>query len=65
MRAPILELTVTELQQALRDYAEKHAVSQPDEVHIANGFGKVVLTVPLCPGSVVRGCEFQRQTEVD
>lgn len=63
MRVGVVEINVTELQQAIRDYVEKHAGSQPDVVWVNNDFDKVVLTIPLAPGAVIRGESFQRATE--
>lgn len=63
MRTHSVVISVAELQQALLDYAFKHAKSQPHEVLVDNGYGKIVFTVPLKLGTVVRGEEFQRQTE--
>ena len=65
MKLQTIELSVTELQQALRDYAEKHCPSQPAVVVVNNGFGKTVLHVPLAPGAVVMGTDFTRATEVE
>jgi hypothetical protein len=65
MHVPVVSITVTELQTALRDYMENHAPSQPDTVIVDNGFDKIVLTVPLTPGATIRGESFQRATEED
>lgn len=63
MKITTVTLTVTELQQALRDYVKKHASAQPDMVLVDNGYGKDVLEIPLAPGAVVRGTNFNRQTD--
>lgn len=64
MRLSSATITVTELQDAIREYVERNANSQLDEVYVDNGYGKLVLIVPLKPGAVIYGLEFQRQTEV-
>jgi hypothetical protein len=63
MRLHTITITVTELQEALQDYAERHTRTQPEIVIVDNGFDKIVLRVPLTPGAVVQGEEFMRQTE--
>lgn len=65
MKIHAVEITVTQLQQALRDFCEKHAASQPEIVYVNNGFDKLVLTIPLTGGAVISGESFQRQTEID
>ena len=64
MRLSSATITVTELQDAIREYVERNANSQLDEVYVDNGYGKLVLIVPLKPGTVVQGEYFQRKTEV-
>ena len=64
MRLSSATITVTELQDAIREYVERNANSQLDEVYVDNGYGKLVLIIPLKPGTVVQGEYFQRQTEV-
>jgi hypothetical protein len=63
VKAAVYVISVTELQDALRDYMEKHGASQCENVVVDNGYGKMVLSVPLAPGSVVSGESFQRKTE--
>lgn len=64
MKPHSFELSVTDLQTAVREFVEKHAKSQPELVFVDNGYGKTVLILPLAPGAVIYGLEFQRQTEV-
>lgn len=64
MRLSSATITVTELQDAIREYVERNANSQLDEVYVDNGYGKLVLIVPLKPGTVVQGEYFQRKTGV-
>ena len=59
MRLSSATITVTELQDAIREYVERNANSQLDEVYVDNGYGKLVLIVP-----VVQGEYLQRKTEV-
>ena len=63
MTPTTIELSVTELQQAVADYVRAAGFSQPTTVLVDNGFGKTVLLIPLKPGTVVCGAEFQRKTE--
>lgn len=63
MKIHAITLSVTELQDALRQYAERTGFAQVEYVYVDNGFDKRVLVVPLTPGAVVSGAEFQRQTE--
>ncbi len=65
MKVGTLEISVTELQQALRDWCGKHARSQPHTVLVDNGFDKIVLAVPLAPGAVINGSSFACATEID
>lgn len=62
MRTSIVTITVDELQDALRKYMELTATSQPDEVLVENAYDKVVLEIPLKPGTVVSGKTFQQRT---
>ena len=63
MKVNTITISVTELQDAVRDYVFKHAKSQPDIVEVDNGYDKTVLYIRMKPGQVVEGCAFQRQTE--
>ena len=63
MKITTVEISVTQLQQAIRDFCEKHAPSQPEIVLVNNGFGKHVLSIPLTPGDVIHGVNFSRQTD--
>ena len=62
MRIHALTLSLAELQQALRDYAEKHASSQPDVVYVES-FGKVKIVVDLRPGAVIEAAEFRHRAQ--
>ena len=62
MNIRILTFSINELQEAVREYAKNYSSSQPEEVEVDNGYGKIVLSIPLKPGTVISGLEFQRQT---
>ena len=62
MRTSIVTITVDELQDALQKYMELNATSQPDEVLVENAYNKVVLEIPLKPGTVVNGKTFSQRT---
>lgn len=64
MKTAVISLSVTELQNALREYVERHAPSQPSLVLVMNNYDKTVLTVPLAPGAVVEGAEFLQQADI-
>lgn len=64
MKIEVVEISVTELQQALREYVERHAGNQPSVVLVDNGYGKTVLTIPLANGATISGESFRRATEV-
>lgn len=64
MKIEVVEISVTELQQALREYVGRHAGSQPSVVLVDNGYGKTVLTVPLAEGATISGEAFRRATEM-
>jgi hypothetical protein len=62
MKTTEVTLTLAELQEALLDYAFKHAKAQPDVVVVTGFRDKPLLVVPLKPGTVVEGKDFRQQT---
>jgi hypothetical protein len=52
MKVYSITISLAELQEALRDYAEKHAIAQPTAVYIES-FDKVRLSVELIPNGLV------------
>ena len=63
MKIDSITLSIEELRQAIRDYIEKHSIPQPESVFVESPFHKVVLDIPLGPGTVVRGEAFKVRTD--
>lgn len=61
MRTRTLVITLDELQQALRDFAEKHAISQPETVEVES-HGTVRMSIELAPGGLVECEQFRHRT---
>ena len=63
MRTTEISITLTELQEALGDYAAKHINVQPLTV-VITGFGdKPLLLVPLQLGETIEGKSFRQVAE--
>lgn len=62
MKIHILELSLDEFRDALMDYAEKHAKSQPDVINVES-YGTTRIVVELRPGGFVDASEFRHRTK--
>lgn len=60
MRTSIVEISLEELQEALRNYCNNYAVGRPDVVHVVS-YDKVVIRVDLYPKGCVQATEFRHR----
>lgn len=62
MRIRIVEISLAELQQALREHMKKTSWTTVEEVRVVS-FDKIVLNVDLRPKGLVQGVEFLHRSE--
>lgn len=63
MKLHAVTLSVNDLQDAMREYMKTRTESLPEIVQVDNGYGRIVVTIPLYPQAVIRGEAFMRRTE--
>jgi len=60
MKIQQVTISLAELQDALREYCEKHAVSQVELVRVES-HGKEVIAIDLHPGAFVEAVAFKHR----
>jgi len=62
MKIQALTITLSELRDALQDYAAKHGIEQPEVVYVES-YNKVVMQVGMGPGENITGAEFNHRAD--
>ena len=63
MKVIHIELTVDDLRDALRQFAEKNVTAQVTTASVKNAYGKTVLVIPLTLGGTAEGWDFRQHVE--